>query len=106
MLHLNATFLSCMHLYVEMFVVVLSPIAIMCMSNMFGTYFTILFILAENCTDGEMRLSNGSTSYYPSGYSEYSGRVEVCVNGEFVDVCPGPTDAQQVCSSLGYPGIL
>ena len=60
----------------------------------------------DTCYGGEVVLSSGSASYYPNGYREYSGRVEVCVNGEYIDVCPGSVDIQHVCSYLGYSGIV
>ena len=63
----------------------------------------VLFPL-DTCDDGNMRLNNGFFLTYPDSYQESSGRVEVCVNGEYVDVCPGSVDVQQVCSRMGYPG--
>ena len=43
---------------------------------------------------------------YPTGYGVASGRVEVCVNGEYVDVCPGSISAQAVCAGLEYAGTV
>ena len=70
------------------------------------TLFGLGLFTVDTCYDGDIRLSNGSSLYYPDGYREYSGRVEVCINGEYVDVCPGSVGVQQVCSYLGYTGII
>ena len=67
---------------------------------------TFSLFSADTCYEGDIRLSNGSRLTYPDGYQESSGRVEVCVDGEYIDVCPGSVDVQQVCSYLGYTGIL
>ena len=69
-----------------------------------NTYFSCILSPVDTCSHGSIRLSNGSSSNYPTGYGELSGRVEVCVNGEYFDVCSGSVDVQQVCSRLGYPG--
>ena len=69
-------------------------------------HFTYGLLFADTCSEGDIRLSNGSSLDYPNGYRESSGRVEVCINGEYVDVCPGSVDVQQVCSYLGYTGTL
>ena len=68
------------------------------------TYFAWFFSV-DTCSEGDMQLTSGSDLYYPNGYHESSGRVEVCVNGEYIDVCPGSIDVQQLCSHLGYSGI-
>ena len=65
----------------------------------------VLFF-ADTCYEGDVRLSNGSYVYYLNGYTESSGRVEVCVNGEFIDVCSGSINVEEVCSYLGYPGTV
>ena len=52
-----------------------------------------------DCTNGEMRLVDGSV------YRE--GRVEVCVDGRWGTVCGegwGDTEAGLVCARLGFPG--
>ena len=61
------------------------------------------------CSENDIRLSNFSQTTLPF-YSRdtYSGRVEVCRNGEFVDVCNNTYNAQyfaqRACSyfSSGY----
>ena len=67
---------------------------------------TCILSPVDTCSHGNVQLSNGSSSYYPSGYRKFSGRVEVCVTGKYVDICPGSVDVQQVCSYLGYSGIV
>lgn len=50
-----------------------------------------------NCTHGAVRLVNGS--------SQYEGRVEVCINGDWGTVCDNgwdTTEATTVCKQLGY----
>ena len=54
-------------------------------------------IVLSSCTNGAVRLMNGSTSD--------EGRVEVCVNGEWGTVCDSGWDrreAEVVCRQLGY----
>ena len=51
----------------------------------------------RGCTHGDVRLVNGST--------QYEGRVEVCISGNWHSVCDvnwGATDATVVCRQLGY----
>ena len=52
--------------------------------------------------------SLGNMTYieYPTGQEEQSGRVEVCADGELVDICQGGIDVKHVCSYLQYPGIV
>ena len=62
--------------------------------------FSLMFlcsIVLTSCTNGAVRLMNGSTSD--------EGRVEVCVNGEWGTVCDSGWDrkeAEVVCRQLGY----
>ena len=51
----------------------------------------------SNCTDGEIRLVDGS--------GPYEGRVEVCINEAWGTVCSNGwsnTDANVVCKQLGH----
>ena len=61
---------------------------------------------ADTCPEGYVQLRNGSQAKYPTGYSVASGRVVVCVNGEYVDVCQGSITAQEVCTELKYAGTV
>ena len=50
-----------------------------------------------DCTDGDVRLMNGST--------QYEGRVEVCINDTYFTVCDdfwGREAAEVVCHHLGF----
>ena len=65
-----------------------------------ATSFSTLHIpLNIACTNGEVRLVDGSTNE--------KGRVEVCVNGHWGTVCDNSQEgiAKAVCSQLGFPAI-
>ena len=54
----------------------------------------------SNCTDGDIRLVDGSTSY--------EGRVEICINkawGTITYFYGSNNEAQTVCNQLGYSAI-
>ena len=56
------------------------------------------------CSDGEVRLSSGTTLF--EGASSNEGRVEFCNNGQWGTVCDDDwdrLDARVVCRQLGYP---
>ncbi len=53
--------------------------------------------LFANCTDGDIKLSGGSTPY--------EGTVLVCMNNAWGTVCDdywGPEEAQVVCNAMDY----
>ena len=52
------------------------------------------------CVSGDVRLLDGSDSS--------NGRVEVCVNGQWLGVCDNgwtDEDAEVVCTQLGLPKV-
>lgn len=54
-------------------------------------------VIVDNCTNGTVRLTDGST--------QYEGRVEICYNGVWGSICDSnwtPVEANIVCKSLGY----
>lgn len=53
----------------------------------------------EICNDGDIRLVDGTTAF--------EGRVEVCVDEEWVAICDNQfdnLDAKVICARLGYSG--
>lgn len=77
----------------------LGPNAILQLTVMtIHTFFTVAPDTSENCTSNQIRLMGGT--------SEYDGRVEICVGGEWGTICRyswGTEEARVVCAQLGYP---
>ena len=75
-----------------------------CFMHSTHTPFYTLFIsgyeiVPDNCEHGKIRLVNGG--------NEYSGNVEVCINGVWSLICDSgwsSSDARVACTQAGYPG--
>ena len=70
------------------------------MFTQFLSHFTLIIaanlVTQSNCTDGDVRLVDGS--------NKYEGRVEVCVNQAWGTVCAfswSSNDARVVCNQIG-----
>ena len=60
----------------------------------------IKFLAQSGCSNGDVRLVNGTTSY--------EGRVEICYNGVWGSVCDSgwdSSDAIIVCRQMGFQRI-
>ena len=61
-------------------------------------YIMSFFCLIEiPCDDGDIRLVEGT--------SEYNGRVEICISGDYYTICDSrwtSADASVTCRQLGY----
>ena len=60
-------------------------------------HFTSISFLVSDCTDGDIKLVNGTTVM--------EGRVEICYNNTYHTVCDDQwdvLDAMVVCAQLGY----
>ena len=66
----------------------------------------LILLSVVQCLEESLMLSNSIYISYPIGETEESGRVEICVDQEFVDICPGAVDVGLVCSYLGYAGMV
>jgi len=63
----------------------------------FKSYFSAVSSVFSNCTDGDVRLVGGSTTF--------EGRVELCINHAWGTVCDNSwstNDGNVVCRQLGY----
>ena len=58
----------------------------------------IIIIDLDNCTNGDIRLVNGSI--------DQEGRIEICANGVWGGICSSygwdESDAFVICKQLGY----
>ena len=70
------------------------------------SFFLLALLFVDRCSEGTLNLDNTTYIEYPTSQEELSGRVEVCVDGEFVDICQGGIDVRHVCSYFRYPGIV
>ena len=72
----------------------------MCSIFIFFFGFDWYYIVATNCTDGQIRLRGGSNNR--------EGRVEICINRIWGTICDTYWDyreAQVICRQLGFPSI-
>uniref|UniRef100_A0A1X7TYN8 SRCR domain-containing protein n=1 Tax=Amphimedon queenslandica TaxID=400682 RepID=A0A1X7TYN8_AMPQE len=74
-----------------------NPVLYNCLSHNDAGLICQETVQQSNCTDGEVRLVNGS--------GPHEGRVEMCINEAWGTVCSNGwsnTDANVVCKQLGY----
>ena len=63
------------------------------------------------CNNGEIRVLNSTRISFPSSRSLLTGRVETCIDGQYVDLCSsanytGIDIARIACETVGiYSGV-
>ena len=64
-------------------------------NNNYYFHFPDFSFGGDRCSSGSIRVGNASEVSLPfSSTTTYTGRVEICDNGEYVDVCNNTVEAQ------------
>ena len=53
---------------------------------------------SDSCYESDIRLGNRSQVSLPYSTESYTGRVEICSNGQYVDVCNNTVEAQYIAN--------
>ena len=99
--------IACLCMYIHMYMCMCMCTCCLCLCTLWSEYYSILYVAAPLCVEGDVRLAENYTNEYDT-YDEIRGYVEICTNGSFTPVCYNESlleidrVANLSCQQLGY----